>query len=72
MAIVTVQAYECERCHYRWTPRDTPVSNNVTSQPKVCPKCKSPLWNKPRKLNIAREHWAASREPGKKPEHTMV
>ena len=72
MAIVTVQAYECERCHYRWTPRDTPVSNHITGQPKVCPKCKSPLWNKPRKLNIALKYRAASREPGKEPEPTIV
>lgn len=34
--------YTCIRCNYEWIPRsdETPV---------VCPKCKSPYWNKPRK-----------------------
>ena len=38
-----VDAYKCERCGYEWQPiKDSPI---------VCPKCKSPYWDKPRKIN---------------------
>jgi hypothetical protein len=33
----------CERCNYEWIPR------NLQVEPEMCPKCKSPYWNKPRK-----------------------
>jgi predicted Zn-ribbon and HTH transcriptional regulator len=38
-----VWGYRCERCTHEWIPRDT------VNEPRVCPKCKSPYWNKPRK-----------------------
>lgn len=28
---------------HEWVPRDT------ENEPRVCPKCKSPYWNRPRK-----------------------
>jgi DNA-directed RNA polymerase subunit RPC12/RpoP len=31
----------CKRCGHEWTPR-------FPQPPKVCPKCKSKLWNKER------------------------
>jgi len=31
----------CKRCEWSWFPRTTQL-------PKVCPRCKSPYWNKPR------------------------
>ena len=40
---ITVMGYKCERCDHEWIPRDFDV------EPRVCPKCKSPYWNKPRK-----------------------
>lgn len=43
MGIVKLNGYSCERCEHKWVPRQ------VTSEPKVCPKCKSPYWNVPRK-----------------------
>jgi predicted Zn-ribbon and HTH transcriptional regulator len=43
MAKVKVDAYQCERCGHIWLPR------NKVDEPKVCPKCKSPYWNTPRK-----------------------
>ena len=43
MAKVTLDGYQCERCAHRWVPRDDDI------EPKVCPKCKSPYWNVPRK-----------------------
>lgn len=35
--------YRCERCGHEWVPRD------FETEPRVCPKCKSAYWNKPRK-----------------------
>ena len=40
---ITVMGYRCERCSHEWIPRDT------TQDPAVCPKCKSPYWDRPRK-----------------------
>lgn len=40
---ITVMGYRCERCSHEWIPRD------VEQEPSVCPKCKSPYWNRPRK-----------------------
>jgi len=33
---------KCTRCKHTWHPRRSRL-------PGVCPKCKSPYWNKPRK-----------------------
>jgi hypothetical protein len=39
---IKVMGYRCERCTHEWVPKaETP--------PRVCPKCKSPYWDKPRK-----------------------
>lgn len=40
---ITVLGYQCERCRHEWLPRDE------KKEPKVCPKCKSPYWNVPKK-----------------------
>jgi len=40
---ITVMGYKCERCGHEWLPRDD------KREPKVCPKCKSPYWNSPKK-----------------------
>ena len=39
---ITVEGYKCKRCEHEWIPRNKDL-------PLVCPKCKSPYWNKPRK-----------------------
>ncbi len=41
---ILVWGYRCERCQHEWVPR-------AEEEPRVCPKCKSPYWNKPRKTN---------------------
>ncbi|MGH7296219.1 MAG: hypothetical protein ACRELB_14855 [Polyangiaceae bacterium] len=47
MALVKLDGYRCERCGHPWVPRDRePAKDRVL--PTVCPKCKSPYWNKPR------------------------
>ena len=33
---------KCERCKHSWKRRSEAI-------PKVCPKCKSPYWNKARR-----------------------
>lgn len=43
MAKVMLEGYKCERCGHEWVPR------NKKEYPNVCPKCKSPYWDKPRK-----------------------
>ena len=44
MAIVEIKTkgFKCERCGHEWIP------NDINTEPRVCPKCKSPYWNKPR------------------------
>jgi len=44
MAKIILNGWQCERCGHRWVPRQ-----ETTEQPRVCPKCKSPYWNRPRK-----------------------
>ena len=39
---VPLMGYRCERCKHEWLPRNKEA-------PRVCPKCKSPYWDKPRK-----------------------
>jgi predicted Zn-ribbon and HTH transcriptional regulator len=40
-----VTAYRC-RCGHEWVPR------NKGERPRVCPKCKSPNWDKPKQIKI--------------------
>jgi predicted Zn-ribbon and HTH transcriptional regulator len=40
-AEITIQAYKCLRCGHTWVPRKK-------EKPRVCPKCKSPYWDKPK------------------------
>ena len=44
MIPITVLGYRCERCSHEWIPR-----GQRNGEPRVCPKCRSPWWNKPRK-----------------------
>ena len=39
---ITVMGFRCDRCGHEWIPKRS------DSEPKVCPKCKSPYWNQPR------------------------
>jgi hypothetical protein len=40
---ITVMGCRCERCSHEWIPTE------VEREPSVCPKCKSPEWDRPRK-----------------------
>ncbi len=46
VAKVRLWGYRCERCGHEWLPRKG-------EEPKVCPRCKSPYWNTPRKRDAA-------------------
>jgi predicted Zn-ribbon and HTH transcriptional regulator len=48
MAKVKLLGFRCERCEHEWLPRDK------DQEPLVCPKCKSPYWNRPRKTANAK------------------
>src|SRR5262245_37129880 len=37
---ITVMGFRCERCNHEWIPRD------LQQVPAVCPKCKSPYWDR--------------------------
>jgi len=39
---IEVEGYQCERCEHKWIPRGKEA-------PKVCPECKSPYWDTPRR-----------------------
>jgi predicted Zn-ribbon and HTH transcriptional regulator len=40
---ITVMGYRCELCSHEWIPSDAVL------EPVVCPKCKSPNWDRPRR-----------------------
>lgn len=45
--VPTLAALTCNRCAWSWWPR-TPA------EPKQCPACRSPYWNKQRVLEVAK------------------
>jgi len=40
--IIRRKGYKCDRCVHEWVPRNEEM-------PIICPKCKSPYWNRPKK-----------------------
>jgi DNA-directed RNA polymerase subunit M/transcription elongation factor TFIIS len=50
MGKVMLEGYKCERCEHTWLPRAT-----TEETPTICPKCKSPYWNKARKIETKKE-----------------
>jgi hypothetical protein len=44
MELIQLWGYRCQRCGHEWVPRDK------TQKPRVCPKCKNPYWDRPRKV----------------------
>ena len=51
--IVKLLGFHCERCEYEWVPR------NIEEPPRVCPKCKSPYWDRPRQADLKPRKGAA-------------
>ena len=50
---ITVMGYRCERCGHEWIPRD------FDTEPRVCPKCKSPYWNQAKRTSMSYGDFAA-------------
>ncbi len=50
MGEIKLLGFVCDRCNHKWFPR-----SNSEHKPLVCPQCKSPYWNTPRK-NIKRNN----------------
>ena len=44
----SVTFYVCERCGHEWYPR-------ADQPPKVCPSCKSPYWDRPRRTTTQKK-----------------
>jgi len=38
---ITMMGFRCTRCSHEWVPK-------VDKAPRVCPKCKSPYWDRER------------------------
>jgi len=53
MGKIQVWAFLCERCGHYWLPHHKELGDKQP-EPRVCPKCKSPYWNVPRKNAKAR------------------
>lgn len=49
MGVSTVRTteYKCERCGWKWTRRIN--GKDSVGNPSKCARCKTPLWNNPRK-----------------------
>lgn len=39
---------ECFRCGHRWTPRNKDKNERSVTEVRICPKCKSPYWDRPK------------------------
>ncbi len=50
MPRVKILGFECSRCGHQWVPREG------IEHPEVCPKCKSPYWDTPRRIDVKPEH----------------
>lgn len=56
--------FNCKRCKHHWMRRD------LTKEPRVCPKCKTPYWQterKPKKEKHVPIPMALRKKPGPKP-----
>lgn len=46
--LIPIEHYVCLRCGHKWIPR-------LEDKPRVCPGCKSPYWDIPKKANNNQE-----------------
>jgi predicted Zn-ribbon and HTH transcriptional regulator len=44
---IKLDGFKCERCGHTWVPRMH--DDEVSDPPVICPRCKSPYWNKPKR-----------------------
>lgn len=48
VGFVLLRGCRCARCAHEWLPR------RKTEKPTICPKCKSPYWDKPKAVSRPR------------------
>jgi DNA-directed RNA polymerase subunit RPC12/RpoP len=48
MVPITLMGYRCARCTHQWVPM-----KSASAPPRVCPKCKSPYWDRERQRKEA-------------------
>src|SRR5205814_370507 len=53
---ITILGHRCERCGHEWLPKGR------DREPEVCPRCKSPYWNRPRRSGVTYEDFKAAVE----------
>jgi len=53
MGIIKLEGYICERCSHTWVSRHK--HRNSGGKPVVCPACKTPYWDIPRKNKKRKE-----------------
>lgn len=51
---ITVMGFRCDRCGHEWIPR-----GKSEEEPRLCPKCHSAYWNRPKKRMMAYEAFKA-------------
>ena len=51
MPRIIIQGYHCNRCGYNWAASNG-TGYRDTEDPTFCRSCRSPYWNKPRKIEI--------------------
>jgi hypothetical protein len=51
---ITVMGFRCERCGHEWVPR-----GGIEDEPRICPKCKSAYWNRPKKTMMTYDDFKA-------------
>ena len=50
MGEIKLDGFLCDRCDHTWASR-----RNSEQKPTVCPRCKSPYWNIPRKQSYEKK-----------------
>lgn len=47
----TINAFKCLRCGHEWIPRVemAQLEGKIKDKPRICPSCKTPYWDLPRK-----------------------
>ena len=49
MPRIIIEGYHCNRCGYNWAPSNG-TGYRDKEDPTYCRRCRSPYWNKPRKI----------------------
>lgn len=62
---IEVEGFRCTRCGHEWVPRKD-------EHPRVCPKCKSPFWDKERSIRGFRAEATIQWQQGGPPDQRKI